>query len=133
MLSSIIKERIRYAETDKMGVVYHSNYYLYMEIGRSDYIRKRGLNYSDIEAKGYYMFVTETNCKYFKPAKYEEIITVETILEKIKGAFLQFKYIISSTNGDVLAEGKTSHAFTNLTGKPKKIPEDIHKVLTKEI
>jgi acyl-CoA thioester hydrolase len=104
-----------------------------MEIGRTDYIRKRGISYSDIEKQGYYMFVIETYCKYIKPAKFEDIISIETILDKIGGASLYYRYIIRNSNGEILAEGKTSHAFTNLSGKPTKIPQDIRDILTKEI
>ncbi|MFW5891388.1 MAG: acyl-CoA thioesterase [bacterium] len=132
-LHSIINTRVRYAETDQMGVVYHSNYYHYMEIGRTDYLRKRGMNYSEIEHRGYYMFVTETHCYYKKPAKFEEKISIETILEKLGGASLNYKYIIRNESEELLAEGYTKHAFTTLKGKPTKIPQEIKDILTKKI
>jgi acyl-CoA thioester hydrolase len=130
---SVTKTRVRYAETDKMGVVYHANYYLYMEIGRTDYLRKRGKKYSDIENMGYYMFVTETNCKHYIPAKFEDELIIETYLEEIKGASFYYHYLIKNIDGDLLAEGFTKHAFTDHDGKPVRMPKDIKELFTKNI
>lgn len=132
-LNCFTKTMVRYAETDKMGVVYHGNYYLYMEIGRTDYIRKRGIKFTDIEDKGYYMYVTETHCKYIKPAKFEDKIEVETILDEIKGASFVYKYMIRRDDGELLAEGKTKHAFATQEGKPVRMPADIKNIFLKEI
>jgi acyl-CoA thioester hydrolase len=129
----ITKTRVRYAETDKMGVVYHANYYLYMEMGRTDYIRKRGMKYSDIENLGYYMFVTETFCKYYKPAKFEEILLIESILNNLKGASFEYKYIIRNELDEIISEGYTKHAFTDHNGKPTRIPKKIKDMLIKNI
>ncbi len=129
----ITKTRIRYAETDKMGVVYHANYYLYMEMGRTDYIRKRGMKYSEIENMGYYMFVTETYCKHIKPARFEEVLFIESILDNIKGASFEYKYVIKNEENELIAEGHTKHAFTKHDGKPTRIPKNIKEIFIKNI
>lgn len=83
MFESRISFRVRYADTDRMGVVYHSNYIEYFEVGRTESIRNLGFTYRDMEASGIIMPVVEVNCKYLRPATYDDLITVKTYLKEL--------------------------------------------------
>src|SRR5690606_8333652 len=83
MFESTTQLRVRYADTDQMGVVYHSNYINYFEIGRTESIRDLGFTYKDMEAMGTIMPIVEVNCKYLRPAKYDDLITVKTTLKEL--------------------------------------------------
>lgn len=83
MFSAETKIRVRYAETDQMGVVYHSNYFLYFESGRVEFIRQLGFSYADMEKSGIIMPVVDVHCRYLRPVKYDDLITVKTILKEL--------------------------------------------------
>ena len=88
-----VKINVRYAETDKMGVVYHSNYLIYFEVGRTNFINKCGISYSQMEEKGIMIPLLESNCKYLQGAKYEDDLIVKTWIEELSGAKVKFNYI----------------------------------------
>ncbi|GAA0737901.1 thioesterase family protein [Clostridium oceanicum] len=103
---------VRYVETDKMGIVHHSKYYPWFEIGRSEFIKATGLSYSDIENQNIMMPLSETYCKYLKPAKYEDRIIIETYIKEFSPVKVIFEYkIINKENNQLLARGKTKQAF----------------------
>jgi acyl-CoA thioester hydrolase len=119
-----IELRVRYAETDSMGVVYHANYLVWFEMGRSEYCRTQGFNYRDLEASGYYIVVAEASCKYRKPARYDEIITVRTYLHALQRRSLCFRYqVLHKGSTETLAEGKTRHLCLDAAGRVKVIPD----------
>lgn len=104
----------RYAETDKMGIVHHSAYPIWFEIGRTDFIKKAGMPYSVMEEKGVMTPLTELNCKYYLPAYYEDELTVETWVSKITAARIVFEYSVKRDNdGKLLALGSTHHGFVS--------------------
>lgn len=114
------KIRVRYGETDQMGIVYHPNYYIYFEIGRSEYLREMsGMSYKDMEDAGVMMPIIETHCKYLSPAKYDDELIVLTSIKALTVARMIFLYkVIRKKDRTVLAEGETSQAFVNKEGKP---------------
>ncbi|WP_409069610.1 acyl-CoA thioesterase [Clostridium sp. FAM 1755] len=105
---------VRYVETDQMGVVHHSNYYPWFEIGRTEFTKATGMKYTDIENIGVMMPLTESYCKYIKPAKYEDEIIIETSIEKLTPVKIIFSYkIIKKENNELLAKGNTAQAFVD--------------------
>lgn len=112
--------RVRYGETDQMGIVYHPNYYAYFEIGRTEFLREMGgMSYKDIEEAGVMLPIVETHCKYRIPAKYDEKLVVKTMVKDMTVARISFYYqLVRAEDGKLLAEGETVSAFTNMGGKP---------------
>lgn len=118
--------RVIYADTDAMGIVYHTNYIRWFEIGRTELLRSVGIVYAEMEAVGYNLPLTEAYCNYLFPAKYDQIIVVETELEYLKRASMKFLYTIRDEEREkVLVEGYTIHACTNKMGKIVRIPSFI--------
>ena len=117
--------RVRYAETDQMGIVYHANYLVWMEIGRVEFCRAAGLNYRDMEHQdGILLAVAEASCRYIAPARYDEEIVVRTSVSQAHPRMLTFSYeIVEKLNGRRLATGETKHVFCGPDHKPKKLPE----------
>lgn len=115
--------RIRYGETDQMGVAYYGNYPLFYEVGRTELIRKSGFSYKELENRGIYLPVIELNVQYIKPVFYDELITVVTYLNELPGVKIKFDYEIYNKNQDLTNKGSTILAFINTeTGKPCKAP-----------
>ncbi|ABS32891.1 thioesterase [Clostridium botulinum] len=105
---------VRYVETDQMGVVHHSNYYPWFEMGRTEFTKATGMKYTDIENIGVMMPLTESYCKYIKPAKYEDEIVIETSIEKLTPIKIIFSYkVIKKENNELLAKGNTTQAFVD--------------------
>ncbi len=120
------KVRVRYEETDRMGVVYHSNHFKYFEIGRTEYMRARGMRYRDLEDRGIMLAVTEAFAKYRGKVTYDDEITVETRMSMAGKAVFRFDYRILTGDGDkVVAEGHTEHVCIDGGGRPIRPPEDL--------
>lgn len=117
--------RVRYSETDQMGVVYHANYIIWMEVGRVEYFRALGIRYRDMERdEGILLVVVESHCRYHSPAKYDEEVTIRTWIEDANARMIRFGYeMTDSVDGRHLATGETKHIFCGSGGKPKKLPE----------
>lgn len=124
--------RVIYGDTDNMGVVYYANYLRFFELGRNEYMRARGLTYREVEARGLQLPVTEARCRYRKPARYDDLLTVETRVTRARGARVVFGYAIRGEEGEVLAEGETEHAAVGPGGRPRRVPEDILEILAPE-
>ena len=124
------EHRVTYAETDRMGFVYYANYLVYFEIGRTEYIRSSGMTYKQLEDMGYMLPVLEASCKYLKPAKYDDILTIRTKVADFKGIRLGFSYEILR-DGIKLVEGTTNHAFVDTEGRPKKLSPEIQEKIKK--
>jgi acyl-CoA thioester hydrolase len=110
--------RVRYSETDKMGIVYNANYLVWFEIARTEYCRNLGKTYRGWEAQGYFLPVTESYCKYRFPANYDDMVTLycRAPVDNIKPHGIMFEYRVV-VDGELLAEGWTKHAFVNSEGK----------------
>lgn len=117
--------RVRYAETDQMGVVHHSNYLIWFEFGRSDFCRARGFSYKDMEEKdNALMVVAESYCRYKSPAFYEDVLIIRTKIEELRSRSLRFVYeIYRPSSQSMLAEGETLHLVTDKNKKIRSIPE----------
>lgn len=119
--------RVRYAETDQMGVVYHANYVVWMEIGRVEYFRAAGIRYRDLERdEGILLVVVEAHCRYHSPARYDEEVTVRTWVEESNPRMITFGYeMTDSATGRHLATGETKHVFCGRDQKPQKLPKNL--------
>ncbi|MGE4545852.1 MAG: acyl-CoA thioesterase [Pedobacter sp.] len=116
---------VRYAETDAQGVVHHSNYLVWFEEARSDFLRQQGLPYSDLEKDGFFVVVTEVAVTYRSPAFYEDRISIETRLVKARGRLLEFVYRILNAEGTLLAEGRTRHLVLGADRRPVSLPKPV--------
>lgn len=123
--------RVRYAETDKMGIVHHSNYPVWFEIGRSEYCRARGFSYLEMEEKdNALLVVAEIFCRYKSPAFYEDEITIRTKCAEIRSRAISFVYQIYRAADDaVLAEGETLHVVTDNHKKVRTLPQSYKEML----
>lgn len=111
--------RTRYAETDQMGIIYHANYFVWFEIGRTEFLRQLNLSYKELEESNILLPVIDVGCKYLKPTKYDDEIVIKTALTSLKGVKLVFRYeVVRKSDGVLLAEGHTKHAFVNKELKP---------------
>lgn len=136
MGKNVVKIRVTYADTDAMGIVYHTNYIKWFEIGRTELLREMGIVYAQLELMGYNLPLTEVSCYYLAPAKYDDIVLLETKINYFRRASIKFEYIIWNEKKDkILVEGYSTHAFTNNEGKitraPKKMAEIIKEFLEK--
>jgi acyl-CoA thioester hydrolase len=122
--------RVRYAETDKMGVVYHANYFTWFEIGRCELLRSIGRSYKDLEAVGIGLPVIEAHCEYKSPARYDDELVVTTKGTLLSPARVGFEYEISRPiDATVNAVGRTMHAAVDNTGRPCRLPDYIRELL----
>jgi len=115
--------RVRYEETDQMGVVYYSNYLVWFEVSRAEYIRSLGTSYKEFERHGVNIVVAEAYCKYELPARYDDIIIIRTNLTEVRSRSLKYTYkVLRKVDRKLLASGYTAHVFVGRNGKPVKIP-----------
>lgn len=123
--------RVRYAETDKMGVVYHANYLVWFEIGRTEFCRARGFSYRDMEeSENAFLVVAESYCRYKAPAYYDDVLIVRTHITELRKRSLRFGYeIVRDEDGRVIAEGETGHVVTNDTGRVRSLPPRFAELL----
>jgi acyl-CoA thioester hydrolase len=118
-MTTSTKLTVRYAETDQMGIVHHSNYAVWFEAGRTDFIRQTGISYSEMEARGVLLPLYEIACRFKKPARYEDEVTVVTALKALSRVRIVLSYrVLRDADGMLLAEGETYHAFTDAAMKP---------------
>jgi acyl-CoA thioester hydrolase len=117
--------RVRYAETDQMGVVYYANYLIWMELGRAEYCRAAGIRYRDMEVDdGILLAVVDAHCRYLHPARYDEEIAVKTWIAKANHKMVEFQYEIrDAQSGRQLASGETRHLFLGPGMRPVRLPE----------
>ena len=123
-LVSESRVRVRYAETDQMGVAYYANYLVWFEVGRSQFCNDCGFSYRDMEKEtGLYLIVAEANCRYRMPARYEDELIVRTKINEITRRTLIFGYQIEREDGASVALGETTHVLINQQGRPSSFPE----------
>jgi acyl-CoA thioester hydrolase len=123
--------RVRYAETDKMGVVYYGNYYIYFEVGRVEYMRNLGIDYKRMEIDDDSLIVVaESHCRYRRPARYDDLLRIRTRVLSVKRRTIRFGYeILRDESGELLASGETIHVVCGRNGKPKALPEKYRRIL----
>jgi acyl-CoA thioester hydrolase len=126
--------RVRYAETDQMGIAHHANYLIWFEAGRSDLCRARGFSYKDMEEQdGALMVVAESYVRYKSPAFYEDILSIRTAISEVRSRSIRFSYEIYRESDDaMIAEGETLHLVTDKDQRVRTIPEVYKRLLTED-
>jgi acyl-CoA thioester hydrolase len=116
--------RVRYSETDQMGIVYHAHYLVWFEIGRTEWCRAAGLPYAGMEEAGLFIPVTRVTCSFRGRPRYDDAITVRTVMRELARRGCEFGYEVFGPRGDRLAEGATRHVFTDPAGRARSAPEE---------
>jgi acyl-CoA thioester hydrolase len=128
-----IEERVRYSETDQMGVAHNKNYFEWFEIGRTEFCRQKGVPYKDIEAQGYYLVVVEAFCKYRKPLRYDEIFLIRVSPREITPKKVIFDYeLLTKAGRKLIASGYTVHIVTNAKAEVSAMPVELIKKISAE-
>ena len=117
--------RVRYAETDQMGVVYHSNHFIWFEVGRVELLRQLGFSYKEMETvDGCFIAVADARCRYRAPVHYDDEVIVRTYLKQVREKVIHFGYeLLRADSGALLAEGGTTHIVADAQMKPRRLPE----------
>jgi acyl-CoA thioester hydrolase len=127
--SSVSVVRVRYAETDKMGVVYYANYFVWFEVGRADLLRSLGWTYREMEHAGIALPVIEAHCDYRRPARYDDEIEIRTRGRMLSPIRMEFTYeVVRRGDETVVASGRTVHAALDPAGKPCRLPDRIRQL-----
>jgi acyl-CoA thioester hydrolase len=127
--TDVLEFRVRYSETDQMGVVYHPNYLTFFEMGRTEMLRRAGFAYRDIEARGLLMMVVKAEVKYKAPARYDDELVLETTVDRITMARIDHSYkLFRKEPRQLLAEGATTLACVSRTGEIAAVPEEIRRL-----
>lgn len=122
--------RVRYGDTDQMGMAYYANYLRWFEVGRAEMMRSLGSSYRAVEEAGIRLPVLEARCRYLKAARYDDLLAVETGVAELGRATLKFAYrIVREDNGTLLAMGGTEHCFLDPAGRPVRAPEEFAALL----
>ena len=124
-----VELRVRYADTDKMGVVYYANYLAFFETGRTEYLREIGYPYAELEAKGILLVVSEVSCRYRAPARYDEVIKVRTRVSRVRPTRVDFRYEVLDRQGELLVDGWTVMGCLDGRSRPRPLPADLRGAL----
>lgn len=126
--------RVRYSETDQMGVVYHTNYLVWCEIGRTDFIRASGVTYAELERRGVLLAVAEASIRYHAGARYDDLVRVHTTLADVRSRAVTFDYVIANADtGERLASARTVLVSLDRGGRPATLPDDFRQQLERRI
>ena len=127
---SVSRVRVRYAETDQMGVVYYANYFVWFEVGRTDLLRAAGWSYREMEAEGFQLPVIEASCQYRASAKYDDELEIRTTATALSPVRIRFTYdVVRCADRATIATGATVHATLDRSGRPCRLPERVKSVL----
>jgi acyl-CoA thioester hydrolase len=123
--------RVRYAETDQMGVVYHANYLVWFEVGRVELMRALGVEYKQMEATDdCHIVVGDVHCRYRSPARYDDVLRVRTRIAESRNRIVKFAYeVVRDSDGQLLATGETTHIICGSNGRPKLLPQKYRSIL----
>jgi acyl-CoA thioester hydrolase len=122
--------RVRYAETDQMGIVYYANYLVWFEVGRTDWLRANGWTYREMEAEGLMLPVLEAHCAYRQPARYDDELLIRTTARPVSPLRLAFDYEVVRGDGALVASGSTVHTTLDRRGKPMLVPERVRTLIS---
>ncbi len=123
-----IEERVRYSETDQMGVAHNKSYFEWFELGRTEFCRQKGVPYKDIEDLGYYLVVVEASCKYRRPLRYDQVFIIRVSLREMTSKKAIFDYeLLTKEDKKLIASGSTVHIVTNSEGQVRLLPENVVK------
>jgi acyl-CoA thioester hydrolase len=123
MLTGEIQIRVRYAETDRMGLLHHANYLVYFEQARTELLRQAGHTYRDLEDQGFYLVVAKAEVRYKRPAHYDDVLTIRTTVTRTSPVRLEHEYTVIGPDGGVCATATTTLAGVNAEGKVQALPE----------
>jgi acyl-CoA thioester hydrolase len=126
MASGEIQIRVRYAETDRMGLLHHANYLIYFEQARTELLRSLGVTYRDLEDQGYLIVVTKVEIHYRRPARYDDLLTIRTTVERMTSVRIDHRYEVHC-EGTLVADGRSTVACVDRTGRPQALPEILRK------
>ncbi|GIV95857.1 MAG: thioesterase [Herpetosiphonaceae bacterium] len=128
--SGITSLRVRYADTDAMGVAYHANYLIWFEQGRTEFLRQAGISYRELEAQGYLLPVSEVQARFIAPARYDDLLTVKTTPVELRSRRLVFDYEIVNEQGRLLVSGRSTHIVVDRDSRrPTRLPQAILELL----
>jgi acyl-CoA thioester hydrolase len=119
-----ISIRVRYAETDRMGLLHHANYFVYFEMGRTEMLRQSGLSYREVEDAGHFLVIVDIGCKFKRPAYYDDLLTLRTTVERVTHVKIVHRYEVRR-DGMLLAEGHSTLACVDREGKPQALPPSL--------
>ena len=124
------EHRVRYSDTDHFGVVYYARYLDWFEAGRTEILREKGVTYSELEKQGLFAPVVEIKVNYFKPARYDDIVVLETTVENVGNSSVKFRYkVFNKKTNELLCEAYTVNVFINKEMKSQRIPDEVRKAL----
>jgi acyl-CoA thioester hydrolase len=126
--SSVSRLRVRYAETDQMGVAWHGSYFAWFEVGRTDLLRERGMTYRELEQADLRLPVVDARATYRRPALYDDVLEIHTRVAGTSGARISFEYDVRR-EGEAIAGGFTAHVAVNGHGRPRRLPPDLVRLL----
>jgi acyl-CoA thioester hydrolase len=128
-----IEQRVRYSETDQMGVAHNKSYFEWFEIGRTEFCRQKRIPYKEIEAQGYYLMVVEASCQYRQPLHYDEVFLIRVTLREAAPKKVVFEYeLLTKKERRIIATGSTIHIATNSRGEISPLSEQVLKRITAE-
>ena len=123
--------RVRYGDTDKMGISYYANYFVWFEAARTEYFRALGLPYTECEKKGYYLPVVETSARYYAPSTYDDLLTVRTSVSLLRKGSMRFEYqVFHKAAQRLLVTGLSLHVFVDRQMQPVRVPDEVEKIVT---
>jgi acyl-CoA thioester hydrolase len=131
-MESRTEVRVRYAETDAMGIVHHAAYPVWLELGRSDYLRENGQSYSEWEARGVFMPLGELHVRYRQPARYDELVEVFTTIQEASRRKITFAYRVMRGETRLL-EATTVHVVTGTSGRSQPLPDDLWELISSQV
>jgi acyl-CoA thioester hydrolase len=130
MAAAVTRVRVRYAETDQMGVVYYANYFIWFEVGRTELLRSMGGTYRELEAEGIFLPVIEASCAYAQASRYDDELEIRTTGRLLSPVRLAFEYeVVRLADQVTTATGRTVHAALNPRGRPCRLPERVRTAL----
>ena len=122
--------RVRYSDTDKLGVSYYANYFVWFEAARTEYFRALGLPYAECEKKGYFLPVVETNARYYVPTTYDDLLVIRTSVSKIGRSSIRFEYQVKKKEtGKLVTTGSSIHVFVDEKFRPTHILDEIRRIV----
>lgn len=119
-----IQVRVRYAETDRMGLLHHANYFVYFEMGRTEMLRSKGFSYREIEDAGHFLVIVDIGCKFRRPAYYDDLLTLRTTVARVTHVKIVHEYKVFR-QGALLAEGHSTLACVDQEGRPQPLPRSL--------
>ncbi len=123
--------RVRYADTDKMGISYYANYFIWFEAARTEYFRALGLPYTECEKKGYFLPVVETGAHYHGPSTYDDLVIVRTSVSKLQRTSMRFEYqVLKKAALQLIATGFSVHVFVDKSMRPVRVPSEVETIVT---